>query len=65
MDMQRPIEPNQPLTVTLTAQEWNNVMAAVNELPHRIARPLFDKMGQQLQQQSMMSTTDVSDQDIR
>ena len=52
MDMQRPIEPNQPLTVTLTAQEWNSVMAAVNEMPHRIARPLFDRIGQQLQLQS-------------
>jgi hypothetical protein len=51
MDMP-PISPNQPLTVTLTAQEWNSVMAAVNELPHRIARPLFDRIGQQLQQQS-------------
>ena len=51
MDMQ-PIEPNQALTATLTAQEWNSVMAALNELPHRIARPIFDKLGQQLQQQS-------------
>jgi hypothetical protein len=63
--MQRPIEPNQPLTVTLTAYEWNVVMEGVNELKHRVARPVFDRIGQQLQQQSMMSTTDVSDQDIR
>jgi hypothetical protein len=27
-------------------------MGAVNELPHRVARPLFDRIGQQLQQQS-------------
>jgi hypothetical protein len=51
MDIQ-PIEPTQQLAATLTAQEWNTVMAAVNELPHRIARPIFDKLGQQLQQQS-------------
>ena len=51
MDMQ-PISPDQPLTVTLSAQEWNTVMSAVNELPHRVARPLFDRIGQQLQQQS-------------
>ena len=51
MDMQ-PISPNQPLTVTLSAQEWNMVMTAVNELPHRVARPLFDRIGQQLQQQA-------------
>ena len=51
MDMQ-PINPDQPLTVTLSAQEWNTVMAGLNELPHRIARPVFDRIGQQLQQQS-------------
>ena len=51
MDMQ-PISPDRPLTVTLNAQEWNTVMGAVNELPHRVARPLFDRIGQQLQQQS-------------
>jgi hypothetical protein len=51
MDMQ-PINPDQKLTVTLSAQEWNMVMGAVNELPHRVARPLFDRIGQQLQQQS-------------
>ena len=51
MDMQ-PISPDQKLTVTLSAQEWNTVMAGLNELPHRIARPVFDRIGQQLQQQS-------------
>ena len=51
MDMQ-PISPDQPLAVTLSAQEWNTVMSAVNELPHRVARPLFDRIVQQLQQQS-------------
>jgi len=51
MDM-RPLEPNQQLVATLSAQEWNAVMAALNELPHRIARPIWDKLGQQLQQQS-------------
>ena len=56
MDMQ-PIGPNQPLTVTLSAQEWNMVMGAVNELPHRVARPLFDQIGQQLQQQSQSQQT--------
>ena len=68
MDMQ-PISPDQPLTVTLSAHEWNTVMAGLNELPHRIARPVFDRIGQQLQQQSqqqsMMSAADVSDQDNR
>jgi hypothetical protein len=59
MDMQ-PISPDQPLTVTLSAQEWNTVMSAVNELPHRVARPLFDRIGQQLQQQSQSQQMPMS-----
>jgi hypothetical protein len=51
MDMQ-PIIPNQPLTVTLSAYDWNVVMAGVNKLEHGVARPVFDRIGQQLQQQS-------------
>lgn len=39
-----PIEPNQPLTVTLEANEWNNVLAALNEAPHRVAAPLIRKI---------------------
>jgi hypothetical protein len=39
-----PIEPNQPLTVTLDANEWNNVLAALNEAPHRVASPLIRKI---------------------
>jgi hypothetical protein len=51
MDMQ-PISPDQPLTVTLSAYDWNVVMAGVNKLEHGIARPVFDRIGQQLQQQN-------------
>ena len=51
MDMQ-PINSSQPLTVTLSAYDWNVVMAGVNKLEHGIARPVFDRIGQQLQQQS-------------
>ena len=61
MDMQ-PISPDQPLTVTLSAQEWNTVMSAVNELPHRIARPIFDSIGQQLQQQTQFGGTSHGDE---
>ena len=60
MDMQ-PIEPHRPLTVTLSAQEWNTVMSAVNELPHRVARPLFDHIGQQLQRQSQPQMQEAAD----
>jgi hypothetical protein len=44
-----PFQPTEPLDVTLEAQEWNVVFAALNEcaLPMRVARPVFDKiMGQ-------------------
>jgi hypothetical protein len=33
-------------------------MAAVNEMPHRIARPLFDRIGQQLQSQSQLQMSE-------
>jgi hypothetical protein len=51
MDMQ-PIEPNRSLSVQLAAEQWNMVLRAVDELPHRVARPIFDSLMTQLQQQS-------------
>jgi hypothetical protein len=45
-----PLQPNARLSVTLEAQEWNVVFAALNELPMRIARPVHDKMMAQLNQ---------------
>jgi hypothetical protein len=53
MDMQ-PIEPNRPLSATLTAEQWNTVMAVLDQhaMPHRISRPIIDALMQQLQQQS-------------
>lgn len=39
-----PIEPTQPFTVTLEANEWNNVLASLNEAPHRVAAPLIRKI---------------------
>jgi hypothetical protein len=44
-----PIEPNQTLSITLTAQDWNTVLAALNEMPHRIAAPLISSIMQQAQ----------------
>jgi hypothetical protein len=52
MDMQQPIDPSRPMTVQLTAYDWNIVMAGLNRLEHGTARPVFDRVGQQLQQQS-------------
>jgi hypothetical protein len=42
-----PLPPNEKLTATLEAQEWNVVFAALNEMPRRISDPVFVKlMGQ-------------------
>jgi len=60
MDMQ-PIEPNKPLSVTLTAEQWNVVMAALNELPHRVARPIVDASMAQLRQQALSSRMSIED----
>ena len=46
---QQHIPSDLPITVTLEAQEWNVVFSALNELPMRVARPVFDKIMSQLQ----------------
>jgi hypothetical protein len=38
------IPPETPLTVTLTAAEWNLVMGALAEAPYKIAAPLIGKI---------------------
>lgn len=47
-DMSPPThKPDDLLTATLEAQEWNVVFAALNEMPRRISDPVFVKlMGQ-------------------
>lgn len=55
----QPIDPNKPLSATLTAQEWNAVMAAVDELPGRICRPILGSLMAQLSQQSQTTTEDM------
>jgi hypothetical protein len=53
MDMQ-PIEPNRPLSATLTAEQWNVVMHVMRKhpLPYEVSAPIIDAMGQQLQRQT-------------
>jgi hypothetical protein len=46
-----PMQPDQPITITLEAQQWNSVLAALNEAPHRIARPIIDRIVEQVQGQ--------------
>ena len=45
-----PIQANTPMSVTLEAQEWNVVCSALNELPMRISRPVYDKLIAQFQE---------------
>jgi hypothetical protein len=47
-----PIAPNTPLAVTLEAQQWNNVMAALVKAPYELAAPLIQAISTQLQQQT-------------
>jgi hypothetical protein len=37
-----------PLAVTLQAQQWNGVMASLQEAPYRIAAPLIESINAQL-----------------
>lgn len=48
------------LTVTLQAQEWDIVAAALNELPMRVARPVFDKIMGQVQRLRQIEANNVS-----
>lgn len=45
-----PIAATAQLSVTLEAQQWNSVIAALAEAPYRIAAPLIQAMTEQLQQ---------------
>lgn len=40
----RAIQPEEPLTATLAAQDWNVVFAGLGELPMRVARPVYDRI---------------------
>lgn len=43
----QPIEPNTPLAVTLTAQEWNNVVAVLSKAPYeQVVGPIQAIVGQ-------------------
>jgi hypothetical protein len=40
-------DPNEPLAVTLTAQEWNALLSVLVDAPYRIVAPLIQKIGEQ------------------
>jgi hypothetical protein len=52
-----PIPPNTQLTVTLDAQQWNGVLAALSDAPYKVAAPLIQAMTEQLQAQAQMTLT--------
>jgi hypothetical protein len=39
--------PDEPVTITLTAQEWNNIVAALMDAPYRVAAPILGKINAQ------------------
>jgi hypothetical protein len=41
--------PDQLLTATLEAQQWNAVMSALHEAPYRMAAPIIEALSRQLQ----------------
>jgi hypothetical protein len=46
--MTQPLDPNTPLSATLTASEWNVVLAGLDELPQKFSRAVTDKLRCQL-----------------
>jgi hypothetical protein len=44
-------QPDQMLSATLQAQEWNIVLAGLSELPYRMSNQVIIKLQQQLQPQ--------------
>ena len=45
-----PMKPDQPIAVTLEAQQWNVVLGALGEAPWRISNPLIQKIVGQIEQ---------------
>jgi hypothetical protein len=44
----QPMLPTTLRSAELEAQEWNIVLAALQELPMRMARPVYDRLYQQI-----------------
>jgi len=67
MDMQR-IEPNRPITVQLTPEQWNVVLFALRNhaLPFEVSAPILNALTEQFRQQAQsqrpLSTEDMAGQ---
>lgn len=46
-----PMQSDQPVTVTLAAQDWNVVLGALGEAPYRLAAPVVQRIMEQVQEQ--------------
>jgi hypothetical protein len=46
--MAQPFNPTDRLTVTLEAQQWNQVLAALGEGPYRVVAPIVHALHDQL-----------------
>jgi len=49
--MAEPIDPATPLSVRLSAADWNNLLAVISEapVPYKVTAPLIQTIGQQIQ----------------
>jgi hypothetical protein len=48
----QPVQADAMLTIVLQAQQWNMVLQALSEAPYKIAAPLVQAIGEQLQRQT-------------
>jgi hypothetical protein len=45
----QPIDPATPISISLQAQQWNNVISILGDGPYRIVAPLIAAIAQQTQ----------------
>lgn len=55
-----PLKPDQPLAVTLEAQQWNVVINALMDVAWRFSDPVLRKITQQIEQVQADEATSVS-----
>jgi hypothetical protein len=54
------MDPNEPVTIVLTAQQWNVVIMALHEVPKRVADPLIEAIvGQANPQKDVSPQSDI------
>ena len=61
MEQQPPILPPRPMTASLSVQQWNVVLATLDEKPHGMVRFIIDALMEQLRQQTQPAPLSASD----